>query len=191
MKSLSSFLFLIFFIFLLLLVSCTQKTNGNEIKQEQGIDCREHSACPSGVCNHYKADLGTCAIEPCSTGEKTDNNNFFCNLDRRWESSKIENEQCDFDYECYQKTCFMIPQCDLTDIPRTKSWCKENVCVLCVEEDECVSEGMKKILEKNQYDENCIESLAQMELPTVCAPCGDDICDVQLESSCNCPEDCA
>lgn len=88
----------------------------------------------------------------------------------------------------------MIPSCDLTDIPRTSAFCKNNVCTQEIAQDECEAQGLKRILDKNEYDVydgRCIESFAQRALNTVCAPCGNGVCEENLESECNCREDCA
>ena len=51
------------------------------------------------------------------------------------------------------------------------------------------------MLRKDQYslleDGSYIENMVRMELPTVCAPSGNGVCDEELESACNCPEDCS
>ena len=160
----------------------------------EGGRCREHNECSSGACDHYKKDQGRCASASCKIGDKADNNKFFCNENGQWEQSKNEGQLCEQDYECYQPTCFMIPNCDLTDIPRTKALCKDNVCVYEIEQDECEKQGLQRVLSKDAYfktdDGQCIQSMAQMLLPTVCAPCGNGICDKEIESECNCPEDC-
>lgn len=160
---------------------------------QAGSVCGSHKGCRSGVCNHQKADFGSCASEVCSLGEKTDNNNFFCR-DNKWYPSKRSGESCSDDFECFKQTCFMIPDCQLTDIPRTKAFCKNNVCVQEVEKDECELQGLKRVLRKDQFmgqeQGECFESVAQMVLPTICAPCGNGVCDAELESVCNCPEDC-
>jgi len=55
-------------------------------------------------------------------------------------------------------------------------------------------QGLVRIVAKEDADMNrdgsCIVTLAQRELITVCAPCGDGTCDKDLESACNYPEDC-
>ncbi|MBI4140912.1 hypothetical protein HY485_03695 [Candidatus Woesearchaeota archaeon] len=172
------------------LTACTQKEYKPIEKQ-----CQEHNDCSSGVCNHYKANIGTCAANTCVTGTKTDNNNFFCNENKHWQQSKTTSEACNNDYECYKQTCFMIPTCSLTDIPKTVVSCTNHQCVSQVIKDTCEQQGLKRILRKDQFmhtnDGTCAESIAQMVLPTVCAPCGNDICDKETETQCNCPQDCA
>lgn len=159
-----------------------------------GEDCREHAECTSNACDHYKADMGRCAASPCTPGDRTDNNNLFCNGASAWETSIKDGEACEADYQCFEPTCFMVPTCQLTDIPRTRALCRDGRCVLEVGGDGCGPEGGVRVLRKDQYsvaeDGTCMESMAQMELPTVCAPCGNGVCDEELESPCNCPEDC-
>lgn len=161
------------------------KSNGTIGYKLEMKDCQNHNECKSGVCDHYKQDYGKCAAFSCATGEKSDNNNFFCNKEGIWERSKKKGEKCTDNFECYQPTCFMIPSCDMTDIPRTKAFCKNNICVHEAGQDKCEAQGLKRILKK----EDC-NSMAQRILFTVCAPCGNGICDKELESKCNCPEDC-
>jgi hypothetical protein len=138
--------------------------------------------------------MGRCVKSPCTPGERTDNNNLFCNGASAWEVSIKDGEACEADYQCFEPTCFMVPTCQLTDIPRTRALCRDGRCVLEVSGDGCGPEGGKRVLRKDQYsvleDGSCMESMAQMELPTVCAPCGNGVCDEELESACNCPEDC-
>ena len=153
--------------------------------------CTEHSACASKVCDHYKKDLGNCAPKRCEIGEKTDNNNYYCNNELKWEKSKKKGTSCQNDFECFQQTCFMNPRCGLNQIP--KASCEGGKCVLEAGPDPC-GVGMSTALRKDQYnldqDGNCQESMAQMVLPTVCIKCGDSICDEETESECNCPKDC-
>ena len=159
-----------------------------------GEDCREHTECASNACDHYKADMGRCTKVPCTPGDRTDNNNLFCNGASAWEASKKGGDVCESDFQCFEPTCFMVPTCQLTDIPRTRAMCRDGRCVLEVGADGCGPEGGKRVLRKDQYsvleDGSCMESMAQIELPTVCAPCGNGVCDEELESLCNCPEDC-
>ncbi len=165
------------------------------IKKSVDHACKEHSDCLSGVCNHYKKDLGKCATESCKPGDRTDNNNFYCNEAWTWKPSKKTGEKCSYDYECYQPTCYMIPSCHVTDIPETRSYCDNGACVIRIVKNNCDEKGMKRLLKKDQYtrseDGKCFENMAQRLLPTVCSPCGNGECDAELESVCNCPEDCA
>ena len=176
-----------FLIFSLILSACAPVSQ----KTSDGLYCNHNSDCPSGVCNPLKADYGTCAIEPCVSGERTRTNDFFCNAHGQWQPSKQAGESCTTDSECYKPTCFMNPSCELTDIPYTTVSCRNGSCT-----SEIVSDcppGFKRILEKDQYWTNgtsCFESMAQMVLPTVCAPCGNGVCDNTTESACNCPRDC-
>ena len=158
----------------------------------EGEDCKLHVECKSGVCSYYKADNGYCTSISCKKGIREDNNNFFCNEVGKWAKSKGEGEPCEYDYECYQPTCFMRPNCGTANLPVVS--CRNGVCFHEFVENECERQGMKKLLRKDQYsitdDGRCFESMAQMILPTVCAPCGNGICDDEVESKCNCPEDC-
>ena len=162
--------------------------------REDGADCSSHNQCRSGVCDHIKMDMGRCATERCVSGDRADNNHFFCNMAGRWQKSKLPEDNCVADLECFQPTCFMIPTCDITDIPQTRASCKNNVCVHSVGRNECEMQGMVKVLAKDEYlqgeDGTCMESMAQRILQTVCAPCGNGVCDSEVESACNCPQDC-
>jgi hypothetical protein len=82
----------------------------------------------------------------------------------------------------------MNPTCALSDIPAVS--CKNNICTSEIQPNECEQQGLTKILRKDQYNQDCFESVAQMILPTVCAPCGNNICETDVESICNCPVDC-
>ena len=160
----------------------------------EGEECTEHDECVSRVCNHVKADMGYCEPVPCETGKRSDNNNFYCDSLRIWHISRQEGDLCMADYECYEPTCFMNPTCALTDIPRTKSSCKNGFCVTEIAADECEAQQMIRALEKDEYqileDGTCIESMEQRLLQTTCIPCGDGYCDDEVESKCNCPQDC-
>ena len=175
-------------IIVFILMSCTQ---ANTIQYpDEVIYCTQHSDCPSGICNPFKAETGTCATEPCKVGEQSRTNEYFCNASSQWQKSKQLGEQCTDDFECYKPTCFMNPTCELTDIPRTIVSCTNNVCISEITAD--CPPGLRRILQKDQYWTNgtsCFESIAQMVLPTICAPCGNGVCD-QEESICNCPMDC-
>jgi len=170
-------------------------TNGPELTEnDTDKDCRENTECISGVCDHYKADMGKCAAIKCTEGEKSDNNNFYCDKNGKWQKSKITGDNCTKDYECFKPTCFMNPMCDVSGILNTVVSCnKDNLCISDDGMDECEQQGLKKVLQKDQYmpteDGSCFESMAQMVLPTVCVNCGNSICEEE-ESKCNCPQDC-
>ena len=180
---------------LLILISCSPVVM-DKVPREfraSGADCNLHDQCASGVCDHYKADLGKCAVTDCEPESKIDNNHFYCGQNRLWHASRNVGEFCEFDFECFKQTCFMIPDCQLTDIPNTIVSCENNKCVSRVEKDSCEKQGLKRVLAKNEFiptsDGSCVESMAQRELKTVCVPCGNHVCD-EPESNCNCPEDC-
>ena len=184
-------LFLLIAVFAL--SGCTNNTQ-QVVINDIAKDCRGHSECLSGVCDHYKADMGKCAPEKCTEGEKSDNNNFYCDKNGKWQKSKMTGDNCNEDYECFKPTCFMNPMCDATGVLNTIVSCNlDNLCVSDDVMDECEKQGLKKVLQKDQYmkteDGSCFESMAQMVLPTVCVNCGNDICEEE-ESKCNCPEDC-
>lgn len=159
-----------------------------------GEACRMHKACLSGVCSRYKKDYGNCAPARCTPGDKTDNNNFYCARGGTWRPSKRAGRPCSRDYQCYKPTCFMRPGCAMSDVSRTMAICDDGVCVRRVARDECERRGLKRVLRKDQFfrstDGRCRQSLAQMELPTLCAPCGNGVCDRDVENECNCPRDC-
>lgn len=151
-----------------------------------GEECRENTECRSAVCDLYKQEMGTCAPTPCRSGDKTNHNDFYCDESGKWQSSKQVGSACQNDYECFQPNCYEAPVCNV----REKSSCEENLCIEKHLLDECEQKGQKKVLRADQYDEECFESVAQMALPTVCAPCGNGVCDKDLETKCNCREDC-
>lgn len=154
-------------------------------EKREGIECFDHNQCASGVCDRIKQAEGKCAAVSCETGQRASYNEFFCNEKHKWSASIKEDGKCGNDYECYQPTCANMPNCDATDVPRTKALCKDNICFYEIAQDECEKQGMKRILAKGSCG-----SMAQMILPTICAHCGDGICNQTIEGYCNCPEDC-
>ena len=191
----------IFIFALFVFFSCSQNTqlqdNLSIEKKESPTNtktlksCYNNSECESKICNKIYKEQGECAPFICNTGEKTDNNNYYCNENKKWEKSKQIGNNCKYDYECYQKTCFMNPTCNTEE--KFQSFCENKICVEKKIKDECELKGMIKVLNKNEYffdqNNNCQESLAQKILETVCIPCGNGICDID-ESVCNCPQDC-
>lgn len=158
----------------------------------EGESCSLDSDCVSGVCDYIKQDWGRCAPVDCTTGAQAQgiaDISFFCNQDGKWQRIKSVGENCDFDYECFRRTGKDCPTCYPEDY---RYYCRD----ICIEEkqlNECEKQGLKRILRQDEYvilDEQCVESLEQRRLSTVCAPCGNGICDEELESECNCPEDC-
>ncbi|RME19937.1 MAG: hypothetical protein D6806_17395 [Deltaproteobacteria bacterium] len=164
--------------------------NGKDSGQKRK-PCRKHHECPSGVCSRFKADNGFCAPAECKPGDHADNNNFFCSRDGRWRRAKREGEPCSADYECYQPTCFMNPNCNLQK--KMRAYCRGGKCVLESMPDPCSAKGYRKVLAPEEFmvseDGRCFQSMAQRLLRTVCVPCGNGVCD-EDESRCNCPEDC-
>lgn len=179
-------------VIIVLLNACIPQTQSHlPNTTDQLIYCNKQSDCPSGICNPLKADYGTCVPEPCASGEQSRTNEYFCNASSQWQQSKQVGEHCENEFECYKPTCFMNPTCELSDIPYTIVSCTNNICTSKVTSD--CPPGSRRILEKDQYWTNgtsCFESIAQMVLPTICAPCGNGICDNATESVCNCPQDC-
>ena len=152
-----------------------------------GEDCSQNSECQSGVCDLYKQEMGKCASETCSPGDKTNHNDFYCDENGKWQKSKQVGSGCQNDYECFQKNCYEAPSCSV----REKASCEENICIEKHILNECEQKGLEKILRADQYSDDCFESVAQMALPTVCAPCGNGICDPEFETKCNCMVDCS
>lgn len=159
-----------------------------------GEACTAHSQCITSVCDFEKQDSGKCASAPCKAGELAGSNEFFCNDKGVWEKAKEAGTACGKDYECKQSSCANNPTCSLSGDKNSKTVCENSVCVKKVAADECSLDGKTKILRKDQFfdteGQKCVQSLAQMELPTVCAACGNGVCDQDLESTCNCPADC-
>jgi len=178
-------------------VACVEVSDISNEELDTVIDsdtsCTYHDECESGVCDHYYKDSGNCAVLNCNEGDRADNNKYYCDENSQWEKSKAVGDNCNNDYECFQPSCFMNPSCELTDIPRSKAVCQDNVCALEVEPDECIARGLTRVLQKEYYwkteDGTCLESLEQRILPTVCIACGDNLCD-EDESECSCPQDC-
>ena len=174
----------IYLIFMSLIIAgCTQ------IDQQENQECHSDSECESGVCDFMKQDFGICAPVVCETGVQAQgisDISFFCNENNEWQKIKNGGERCDFDYECFRETTKDCPTCH-NDYSYS---CKNNTCTAEKQLNECEQQGLKRILRKDQYFGECIESIAQLTLPTVCAPCGNGVCNVELETKCNCPEDC-
>lgn len=153
--------------------------------------CRAHAECASGVCSRYKKDNGFCAPVDCRPGQRADNNHFFCNRQGEWERSRPAGAACERDGQCFEPTCFMDPMCDAR--PRVEAVCRKGECVHRTLPDGCTGPERRKVLHPDEYQVdaagNCMQSLAQRVLRTVCVPCGNGRCD-PLESHCNCAEDC-
>jgi len=157
-------------------------------------DCRSDGDCRSGVYNFIKQDYGICASSTCTPGsviQGISNTSFFCNQSNRWERTRSFCEPCSEDWECTARTCKDAPGCHPGDY---RTSCKNGTCTEESRVNECEMQGLVRIVAKEDADMNrdgsCIVTLAQRELITVCAPCGDGTCDKDLESACNCPEDC-
>ncbi|MBS3158956.1 hypothetical protein J4206_06745 [Candidatus Woesearchaeota archaeon] len=162
--------------------------------KQDGQDCNADSECSSGVCDFIKQDGGECAPSSCTPGSQAQGISdvtFFCNQDNQWQKIKNISESCTYDYECFRKTGKDCPSCHPEDYRYS---CKNSVCAEEKLQDECEKRGLKRILTKEESDNNrdgtCYPSMAQRQLFTVCAPCGNKVCDTELESKCNCPEDC-
>jgi hypothetical protein len=125
-----------------------------------GADCRGHGDCASGICDYIKQDMGRCAPSACQAGQRT------VAMDGSVEY--VCNNSVWVRPAEHIQTCKDNPYCDLSK--------------------PCEA-GLKRVLREDQYDSACRESMAQMILPTVCVPCGNNVCDAN-ESDCNCPEDC-
>ncbi len=190
----------IFLLILIFLFSCSKniQTQDNSLKTEEKSTennliqkCTNDSECESKICNRIYKNQGECASLVCNLGEKTDNNNYYCSENKKWEKSKQIGDKCENTYECFQKTCFMNPMCNTEE--KFQSFCEKNICVEKKNQDECELKGMIRVLNKNEYfidqNNNCQESLAQKILETVCVSCGNGICETE-ESVCNCPKDC-
>lgn len=171
-----------------------EPTSDLEERKTDKTPCVAHEECRSRVCDHIKAEMGICAPSTCLVGSRSDNNHFFCGDDARWLPSKEEGEPCAHDFECFEPTCFMNPNCEQSTVSRTHVACRDGVCVRWVDQDPCEASGMVRVLAKEEMvvtdDGRCAQSLEQRALRTVCAPCGNGTCERELESRCNCPEDC-
>ncbi len=168
-----------------------QKQGQKQGQGQAGQPCRAHGECASGVCSRYKKDNGRCAPVDCRPGQRADNNHFFCNRRGEWERSRPAGAACERDGQCFEPTCFMDPLCDTR--PKVEAVCEDGECVHRSLPDDCTGPHRRKVLHPDEYQVdaagNCIESLAQRVLRTVCVPCGNGRCDAQ-ESHCNCPQDC-
>lgn len=123
--------------------------------------CRDNADCKSGVCNFIKQDFGECGAVDCEDGD---------------EALGIDGQ---VKFEC-QERIWVEVEGDQT--------CKDNP--MCGLQLLCDDPNQIRVLRKDQYSgKDCIESWAQMILPTVCIECGDGVCSEE-ESECNCPVDC-
>ncbi|MDO8428840.1 MAG: hypothetical protein Q7S92_06545 [Candidatus Diapherotrites archaeon] len=163
----------------------------DELKEQ---DCSSNTDCESNVCDFQKQDLGICAPVTCIPGSQANGLNniaFFCNEQSVWQEIKPIGESCNFDYECFRKTDKDCPSCNSGDYIYS---CKNAVCVQESQQNECEAQGLKRITSKEDADSSndgsCFETLAQRPIFTVCAACGNNVCETELESNCNCPEDC-
>ena len=183
----------------IIIAVCLQQKNDNAQilptgEKLEGEDCRLDNECQSGVCNFIKQDWGQCAPVSCTTGSQTQglsDISFFCNQNKQWQTIKNIGETCTFDYECIKRTGKDCPGCHPEDYLYS---CKNQICVEEKLQNECEKQGLKRITSKQDADNNgdlsCFPSIAQRQEITVCAPCGNGVCDIELESKCNCPEDC-
>ncbi len=183
--------------FFLLLTSCAPKQSINTAQplppKIGGQDCQQDTDCFSGVCNFIKQNIGQCMVAQCSTSEQAIGINgqttFYCDHNNHWQKVKQFGETCNYDYECVNITCKDTPSCHPGDF---KYYCQEHECVGEQQADPCRQQGLTRIIQKDEYfdKEQCIETFAQREIQTICAPCGDGICDPEIEFKCNCPNDC-
>ncbi len=172
-------------------------TLGNTTTEElflPGETCRSDDECVSGVCNCIKMDYGICANWTCTPGSVIQGRyktSFFCNQSSRWEETKDPGESCSENCECAARTCKDAPGCHPGDYLTT---CINGTCTEKRVIDPCEVQGLVRIISKEDADAagdgSCIMTLAQREVMTVCAPCGDGTCDTGLETACNCPKDC-
>ncbi len=175
---------------------CTQTiTNSPTITTKlAGQDCSADNQCQSGVCDFVKQDFGKCALVNCTVGSQAQgvtDISFYCDQNSQWKKIKVTGESCNYNYECFKKTGKDCPSCHPEDY---KYFCKNNICVEEKQQDQCEKQGLKRITSKEDADNNgdgtCFPTLAQRAEITVCAPCGNGACDTELESKCNCAEDC-
>jgi len=130
-------------------------------EDDGGTYCFVSTDCRSGVCNFIKQSYAECAAVYCEEGDEA------LGRDGKVKFECREGEWVGVDG---RQTCKDNPYCDL-QLP-------------CEGLDEI------RVLRSDQYSgKDCVESMAQMILPTVCVECGDGICS-EDESECNCPEDC-
>ena len=183
----------------ILIAGCMQGTDDEGTAfppggRPEGGDCRSDSECSSGVCDFIKQDWGRCAPVECTTGSQADglsDVSFFCNRSGRWQEIRGVGEGCDFDYECFRRTGKDCPTCHLEDY---RYYCRNGTCAEEMLPNECELMGLKRITSKEDADASgdgsCEPTMAQRTETTVCAPCGNGLCDSEMESKCNCPEDC-
>lgn len=177
------------------LIAKPAETNKNlpPTTKDSGQDCGADQDCQSGVCNFIKENWGQCAAAVCETGSQTiavsGDTSFYCDEQKKWQPIKQFGEACQNDYECLKITCKDSPSCHPGDF---KYYCKDGECVAEQQPDPCEEQGLKRITQKDEYIdlEQCTESIAQREIQTVCAPCGNGKCETDLENKCNCPTDC-
>lgn len=184
---------------IIFVAGCTRQTNNQNPtlpagEKLEGEDCRSDNECASGVCNFIKQDWGQCTPVVCATGSQAQGLSgisFFCNQNNQWQKIKNIGQSCNFDHECFKQTGKNCPTCHPEDY---KYYCKNNICVEEKQLNECEQQGLKRVTSKEDADSNrdgsCFPSMAQRVEITVCAPCGNGVCDDELESKCNCPEDC-
>jgi len=183
----------------LILAGCAPKqitqTIPNLNLKTQGQDCYADTDCQSGICNFIKENFGQCQPAQCATGDQTigvsGQTTYYCDHNNQWQKIRQFGETCNNDYECVKITCKDNPGCHPGDF---KYYCKDNKCAAEQQQNECVKQGLVRINEKEAFTRNdgsCVEVfIEQREEPTVCAPCGNGVCDTELENKCNCPADC-
>ena len=194
----SGFIFLALFL-AIFTVACTKQNSQQKVALPrgdtlEGQDCNADVECQSGVCDFIKQDWGKCAPVNCAVGTQAQGISdiaFFCNQNNEWQLIKKIGENCANDYECFKAMCKDNPGCHPGDY---RYYCKNNVCAAERQLNECEVQGLQRVSAKeavtNSSTGECQIFIEQREEPTVCAPCGNGICEADLESKCNCPADC-
>jgi hypothetical protein len=178
-------------VFLFLIGCAPQTATVNQPVKSGGQDCQADSECISGVCNFIKENFGVCQAAQCLTSDQAVGINarttFYCDQNNQWQKIKHVGETCNHDYECEIYTCKDNPGCHPEDY---RYYCKDKKCVAEKQPDECELKGLKRIITEYLDLNTCTESIAQHEIGTACAPCGNGKCDSEVENKCNCPADC-
>jgi len=97
---------------------------------------------------------------------------YFCNQSGDWEKTRQNGDKCNESFEFAAVICKDAPGCHPGDY---RTICLNNTCMTKETPDPCLAKGIIRIITKQDADisgdETCIESLAQREIMTICAPC--------------------
>ncbi len=144
------------------------------------FDCRTQPGCRDDICR------AECCTSPSAEGSGPGGCRFCCvNKPCEWfAADACPTSQCALVTDCSgQPTCtelsLTLPACGINGSEASQVACCEGLTPVCgrlSSTGDCAADSAATNL--------------RLELP-ICVACGDGTCEFPLESSCNCPQDCA